>query len=370
MVRHFCKCAVGLLLASFIGQASAQSYDTCEYVLDEYSYWLGSNPAYAEEYKAGHPACFGSGSTGSAQSINATVFTQASAISQSIGARLSAQQGGAQLANNGTKGLAAGNVQEPWNVWGSYSQNDTDVGYYAPTFGGTAKIKGNSDIQNTILGIDYALNSAMVIGLSVALDDGDGWSRNVTGAGPKLKNSTDGYVVAPYLGYQLNKEFAIDVSAGWGTADFSTATTKADIDRWFAAANFSYNRWVDNIQFTGKLSYLHGDEDVSDSKIKATGAKVANTDTSSAVDQIRLGAQVGYWMNGIMPYAGLAYTSNVNRSGDAEDDPTGRDTFVATLGVNFFSLTSKVSGGMMYAEELDRSKSDNRIFMANLNFRF
>jgi hypothetical protein len=364
MTKYFKKAAAGLLMTG----ASMLAFADCESTLSSYSFYITYDPAIAAELKAQHPACFGSSATGSSQQINATSFTQAAAISQSIGARLSARQGGAQLASNGIQGLSAGDVQQPWNIWGSLNQNDSSVSYTIPTL--VQKIKGSNDVQNTILGADYALNPAMVVGLSVAFDDGDGWSRNVTGAGPKIKNSTDGYIVAPYFGYQLNKEFALDISAGLGNADSSTATTKADVDRWFAAANLSYNRWMDNLQFTGKLSYLHGDEDVSDAKSRTTGLKFANTDSSSAIDQIRLGAQVGYWMNGIMPYAGLSYTSNFSRSGAADDDPAGRSAFVATLGLNFFSLSSKVSGGIMYEQELDRDHSNNDVITANINFRF
>ena len=372
MKRFSRQVMAGVALTGMFGMVQASD---CDSVLDSYNFFLTDpfyGPSYAQLYRQEHSACFGSSSTGAAQQINATAFTQALAISDANSARLNQMQGGMSLAQNKTRGLAAGGEAQRWNLWLSYDQSDSDVSYKTdpltvPYVVAAQKIKGNSETQNTIVGFDYTINPAMVVGLSLAMDRGDGWSRNVTGGAVKIDNSTDGYIVAPYLGYVINKEFAVDVSAGWGEADFSTDTTKADIDRWFAAANLSYNRWVNNWQFTGKISYLHGDEDIGDSKSKTTGAKLINTDSSNSVDQLRVGAQVGYWMNGFMPYAGLAYTSNVNH---ADDDPTGRDAFVWTLGANFFSLASKVSGGLAYQQESGRDNADNKVLKANINFRF
>jgi hypothetical protein len=43
---------------------------------------------------------------------------------------------------------------------------------------------------------------------------------------------------------------------------------------------------------------------------------------------------------------------------------------VLSVGVNFFSLTSKVSGGIAYEQESGRTNSKNETLMANINFRF
>lgn len=363
------KFAIAGLLAGVISShAAAQYSETCEYVLSQYSSYLSYYPESAQSIRDAHPSCFGGSAGESTQQINATSFSQAAAISRAISNRFNPTDGG-PVASNDAKGMAAGGQPQSWNVWGSIEENDTDVSYYVPLV--VNKHKGGTDIRNTVIGADYALSPVMVVGFSAAFDRGDGWGQNVGAIpGPKLDNSTDGYLLAPYLGYQISKELALDVSAGLGSGDFSTDTTKADVDRWFAAANLSYNQWIGNVQLTGKFSYLHGDEDYSNAKVKATGLKVANTGSENKIDQIRLGAQAGYWVNGIMPYAGLGYTSNVSRSSDAGNDPLGRDTFVATLGVNFYSLSSKVSGGIFYEEELNRSHSDNQLISANINFRF
>ena len=363
MINYLKKAAAALLLAGTSTLAFAQS--ACDSVLSDYSYWIGFDPAYAAQIVTNHPECFGGGSATSSSEITATSFSQAFAISRAIGSRLNSGSGG-PLASAGaaTTGLAAGSTPQAWNVWGNIDQNETDFSY----FSNAGRSRGANDVQTTVLGVDYAVTPQMVVGLSLAMDRGDGWGQRNNNA--RNVNDIDGYLLAPYLGYQINKEWALDVSAGLGEGDFSaTGGIRAEADRWFAAANLSYARWVGNWQFTGKASYLHGEEDYGNTKVN--GVVQVKTASTNTLDQVRIGAQAGYWLNGFMPYAGLAYTSNIDRSSDlGNPPPVGRDTLVATLGVNFFSLSSKITGGVFYEEELSRTNSDNHVISANINFRF
>lgn len=361
MIKHLKKAAAALLLAGSSTLALAQS--TCDSVLSDYSYWIVFDPSIAAEIAANHPECFGGGGTTASSQITATSFTQAFAISRAIGSRLNLGAGGPIASGGASTGLAAGGAPQAWNVWGNIDQNETDFSYIA----NAGRSRGANDVLTTVVGADYALSSQLILGLSAAFDRAEGWGQR--NANAKNHNDIDGYLIAPYLGYQLNKEWTLDASLGFGAGDFSaTGGVKAEADRWFAAANLSYARWVGNWQFTGKASYLHGEEDYGNSKIN--GATQANTASTNKLDQVRIGVQAGYWLNGFMPYAGLGYTSNVHRSSDIGEDPLGRDSLIATLGINFFSLSSKITGGIFYEEELNRRRSDNQVISANINFRF
>lgn len=96
-------------------------------------------------------------------------------------------------------------------------------------------------------------------------------------------------------------------------------TTEAD--RWFAAANLNYSRWMGNIQFVGKLAYYN--------------------------DMHRSATQFG-----------------------ATDDPIGKSAWVWTLGVNLFSMKNGVTGGIAYNQEKSRTNQKNNTLMANINLRF
>lgn len=345
---------IGLSLLSAAGIASAQ--DSCSVILQNYF----SLPSFQQDIRENHPECFGTAD----QSV--VVFSsQAGAISKALASRQGAGGPTGLAMADSLKGIAAGNAGGKWNVWGSVNQNDTDFSYTTNAGGWE---RGATEVQNMVVGLDLQLSEKLILGVSVAMDDGDAWARNTLNGNFKTKSSTDGYTIAPYLGYQISKEFAFDASVGMGEGDFSSPGLKADADRWFAAANLTYNRWVNNWQFSGKLSYLHGDEDYGNRKVN--GVKLAGTGTNSSIDQLSLGVQAGYWMNGFMPYAGLAYIADAHRGGFASDSQLGRDAWLWSLGANFYSLSSKVTGGVSYQQESGRDNADNRVLAANVNFRF
>jgi hypothetical protein len=361
------KLLAGVALSGIFGVANATE---CDQVLQNYDFYIGYGmPTNADALFNNHSECFPGGPVASNIEIVATAGIQAGANSNAVVGRLLSPEGSpAGFVSNGfqAKGLAAGGVPARWNVWANIDQTNSDFSYTAPNLG---KQRGDNDILTSVIGFDYALSPTMVVGVSAAFDNGDGSGLNSKSVTGRNKTDTDGYMIAPYIGYQLGKNWALDASAGFGEADFSaTGGVKADIDRWFAAANLSYSRWVGNWQFNGKAGYLYGNEDTGNARVN--GVRLANTSSDNSLGRLRVSAQASYWMNGFMPYAGLGYTSNVHRDSDVGSDPLGRDTFLLTLGVNFFSLPNKITGGIFYEEELDRSRSDNKLVSANINFRF
>ena len=359
-------------VAAGISLASAGVWATpCDSALSSYESYVSLGfSSNASDIVSNHPECF-AGSPGSSRvQINATSFNQAMAISGALSSRLSSN-GPVVTASLDRKGMAAGNGAGKWNVWGNINQNDTHQSYTAAN---GFKTKSDADVLTTVVGVDYSLSPTMVVGVSGAFDNANGSGINMNPGNTKNRTDTTGYVIAPYLGIQLSKELSLDASIGMGQGKFDTnSNTEADADRWFGAANLSYNRWFDNIQLTGKLSYLHGVEDYGDIKNSATGAKFTGTDAKNTVGQLRLGMQAGYWLNGFMPYAAVAYTSDIHRDTTQfgnPDDPVGRDAWLFGLGVNYFSLAKGVSGGVAFNQEVGRSRQTNHSLVANINLRF
>jgi hypothetical protein len=343
------------ILFGSIGAAYAQSSTTCAQRLD----WAatGTNGYTMERIAANHPECVAGSSTTSAVSIGATAFTQATAITHALASRPSSGKQAGPIAMSGISGLAAGGQANAWNTWASYSDNASSV----RVNNGANRV--DNDTTNIVLGADYALSPVMTFGVSGAFDRGNGG--NLGGA----TNASNGFMIAPYIGYQLSKELSLDASVGLGQGEFTSGAVRADADRWFATGNLSYSQWSGNIQLTGKASYMHGVEKFGDSK--NNGANVAGSASTNKVDQVRIGGQAGYWMNGFMPYAGLSYAADIRRSSSLGGvDSLGRGAFVLDLGVNFFSLTSKMTGGIAYQQEHGRTNSKNETFMANINLRF
>jgi len=359
MVRNFRMIFAAVLAAA--GGAALASPQPCADVLTSYASCSGTTCA---EIVSQHAECFAGGSATSNTQINATVFNQASAISRAIASR-SGQAGPGPVASaESGSGLAAGGSQA-WNLWASHGRNVSRISY-TNTAGTNTRTDNN--IDNTVLGGDYALSPKMALGLSLAIDRSNG-AGSLAGGPPNI-TGTSGYTLAPYLGYQIDKVWALDASAGWGKGRYTAGAVKAEANRWFATGNLSYNRWVGNWQYTGKFGYLHGNESYGDTR--NNGAVVARTATRNSVDQARVGVQASYWMNGFMPYAGMGYALDFNRSTNngAGVDPIGRRAWVYSLGVNFFSLSSKITGGIAYEQEGGRTSSRSETLTANLNFRF
>lgn len=354
---------VGVTAAFLAVSGTARASSTCDIAVSSYSSCNG-NASCEASLTSQHPECFAGGSTTSTTQINATTFVQASAISQAISSRLRQAGLGLVATADLRSGLAAGEAKA-WNVWASYSGNNSRIRY---TNTAATTTRSDSNVDATVVGGDYTWSPKLALGISLGIDRGNGSGQ--TGAFAVSNTGTKGYTIAPYLGYQIDKVWAVDASAGWGEGEFSSGAIRADSKRWFATGNLGYDRWVNNWQFSGKLSYLHGEEKYADSK--NNGVVQARTASKNEVDQARLGARAGYWMNGFMPYAGLLYVSDLRRSSSTGGgvDPLGRNAWVLSIGANFFSLSSKVTGGIAYEQESGRTNSKNESVMANVNFRF
>jgi hypothetical protein len=328
---------------------------------------LGADPfssctTPAAQIQLNHPECFPGGTSDAATAhrlITGTSIKHALAISTATTARLlSLGEGGPTgVASSGQKtGMAAGGAAQAWNVWGNISS--TDSSYDRSGF-----TKSSGDVLNSIVGGDYKFGS-MVAGVSAAFDRGNG----SLGAAPATV-ITKGITIAPYMGMMLTKNLSLDASLGFGQGKFSSAGTTADADRTFFAANANYVTWLGNFQLTGKGNLISAVEKYGDTK--TNGATNANTASKNKLDQARLGVEVGYWMNGLMPYLGLTYTNDM-RLGTALSNgaPWDRNAFLLFLGLNFFSLKNGVTGGIVYSQEEGRSSSKNKNLVANISVRF
>lgn len=364
MRTYFNRHLAGMALLAMCGSASAM---TCDSAVNQYSSFVSSNQATsANQILLNSPECFGGSTTTSQVQINSTTVQQVAAISAALSSRFVGAFPN-QHAMTSTKSMAAGGQSAQWNTWGSLSNNDTRQSYTGTT---GFETKNDNTILTTVLGADYVLSPRMVAGVSGAFDSGTG-SGNVNNS-----LSSKGYTIAPYFGMQINEAVALDASIGFGKGEVEMSSAgaqsvRSESDRRFAAANVSYNQWMDRVQLTGKLGLLHAEEDYANSKV----AGVAQTGTSAknTLDQLRMGVQAGYWMDGAMPYAGLAYASDLNRATTqfgAANDPIGKNAWVWSLGVNFFSLKSGVTGGLVYSQEAGRSSQKNNSLLANVNIRF
>lgn len=357
MYLRFCAAGVVSIYAAL---ASAQS--TCESYLSLYS----SDPITYWDYPQLHPECFGGSQQTSTVSINQSAFVVVNTVSSVLSNRFLASP--PPSLTSLSSGRAAATPGKQWNVWGNLTNNTTEQNFSRPVAAPNDRIEISNDALTTVVGADMALSTTMAVGVSAAFDRASGDSRVAGAVQNNLLN--EGYMVAPYIGMSLNKELALDASAGWGQGKLSqSGGISADADRWFAGANLNYSRWMGNTQISGKLGWMHGEEDYDNARVN--GAALVNTGAKNKIDQWRIGGQASWWINGVMPYVGLSYlTERRSTTLAGATDPIGKDAWLFSAGANLLSLSSGITGGVAYEQEFGRSNQDNYRLIANIGLRF
>jgi len=349
-------------LLFFCGVAAAQSplYYECSSYFSFYS---------IDYIRTHHPECLsGTGGNISQDVIVGSTFYQTQTVSHIINNRFNTWGKTDQLTSNGMTGLSAGASTAKWSTWANFNSNTQRYTAYGPRTS-----QSESETGNLVLGADYLIHPKFVLGISLALDQTEAKSYpNATQVGLgitlPLNIETRGFNVAPYLGWQITPEWTLDASAGFGKGHYRDDLALAKSDRRFAAVNLSYTRWFGNWQALGKASFFHATDKYGDSTVNAIGV-IPGSGYRNKLSQFRLGGQVGYWMQGVMPYAGLAYTNDVSRSAQA-NTPWDKSAFVMTLGVDFTSVKDSVTAGFAYNREMGRSDSRNYNLIGTLNIRF
>jgi hypothetical protein len=252
------------------------------------------------------------------------------------------------LSNKG--GMAAGDETPAWNAW--FNISGSDIGN---------KSNYDGSVQNYIGGIDYAFNKSLVVGLSLGQD-----RANVDLASFNMNSS--GLMLAPYISYQFDDIYSADASLGYAKGDtrFSSAQNGSqDFARNFAAINLNANWWFDDWQLSGKTSYISAAERTKDFSTFAGN--------NYRMEQLRLGAQLGYWTQNVMPYVGVTYINDIKTPVTPDGsailtDKPGKAAINLSLGINVFAHKTLI-GGIVYSSE-QRSNSKNNTLMANIGYRF
>lgn len=374
--------SLGLGMGAVSLPAAAIS-QTCLSVTEFMVPQCAGNQACIAQLQANHPECFGSTSStaASSQEIYSTSIQQILSVSKALSFRTNAfaLRDRPKVVDNGQyTGLAAGNTTDQWNIWGNIN-NDTnkyDRGNYNSA-GGVRRNTFNTDVTNLVLGGDYQFSPTLVSGLSLGLDrtrgTGESFNAGVSQGVAAQRNS--GYTLAPYLGWQLSNDWSMDATLGFGNVKTDTDGIKGSTDRLFYGANLNYATWRSNWQLTGKGSYLHGEEK-SGNLTNTLGTVMAGTASKNSVDQLRLEGQAGYWLNdNAMPYFGLGYANDLSRSTTVSaaaqlGNEIGSNALLWTIGVNFFSLSNSLTGGISYSQESGRTYSNTNNLMGNINVRF
>jgi len=313
---------------------------------------------------------------------SASVVRQSSAqtaggIGSRIGSFLSPQvlasQGGdpssaALLTDNtlGT-GMAAGGGDGRLGVWvsGGWSQIEDELSSTA--------YDGN--IYNLLVGGDYQFNDRFLAGVALGYESGDIDTAFNTG-----NIESDGFTIAPYAGYVLNRYLTVDVSGGFTFADYdmvrnpaagAPVTGSTEGDRFFFGGNLNAYYAVNRVTLGGRIGYLYTKEE-QDSFTESNGTAISQNDIS--IGQFRVGGTVGYQLGKVEPYVTGTYVYDAQQEkitvAAGQAAPANDRSGIDVGGGIRFSLSDRVTGGFEGTTHVGREDFESTSVSGNLRIKF
>ena len=209
----------------------------------------------------------------------------------------------------------------------------------------------DGDVVNIVAGIDTkpaAMNNRMVVGLAVGYEsvDIDTTFNNGTFEG-------DGFTIAPYLGYIITPNLALDMTVGYSSLEYDTSRTNGavtgnfDADRLFGAINLTGNFAVNNgkIRISPKIGLLalHEEQDAN------TGSDgVASPEIGIRLGRINFGVEAGFKAgSGIEPFVSARGEYDFNKNSPVtltNGQIAGDDDLGVTYGVGLNIKRGQVTG--------------------------
>ena len=305
--------------------------------------------------------------------INGTASTVGSTIGGVVGgafgggggAGTAAAGGVMRMALGGQTGQAAAAGAPRWNLWAAYSYVGVGYSFQPLQSGGSANL--------FLGGIDYMISNSLIAGVAVT-DERTRIDTPYNGG----RISGDGNTVAPYLGWRINRDWTLDASIGFGdtklaTTDNSVAggiTGSNKVSRSMGTLGLAYNQAMGRWLLTGKGSLLAIENRFSAFTLSnntfVDGSTVRTT-------QARLGGQAAYNAGNIVPFVGLTYIYDLERTEQAaiggQSAANDRDGWQIRAGLNIRS-TGSLYGGIVLSSEVGRSQVKNDQILVNLGVRF
>eukprot|EP00435_Cladocopium_sp_Y103_P077250 s1_g989.t1 len=141
--------------------------------------------------------------------------------------------------------------------------------------------------QEITLGVQGRFSERLLLGLAVSYVEGE--NEDQTGTG--ISTDTDSFLFAPYLGYQLSEDLALDASGVYGFTDVSltratTATASYDSTTIGGAVGLSARHKLSEvISLTGRVGQSYFTTDV-DGYTDTGGVTVASSDNEQAATSL------------------------------------------------------------------------------------
>ena len=268
---------------------------------------------------------------------------------------------------NSLTGLNAGDNSYLMGAWASYSYVDFNNDFAATAFDGRR--------HGGLTGVDISPRESILLGLALGYEDTD-----INTDFNRGNQQTDGFTVAPYLGYLLTDTWSLSASIGYSslnTDQFRTVpgtttrvTSSPDHDRWFATVNLdgltTYGNWV----LGGQLGFLYA-LDAQDSFVESDGTQV--TEFDSRLGQVNVTGEVAYSWGTYEPFARFTYESDLKQTKvgviSGPQPSFDEDDVLLGFGVRYFGLNN-LTGNLEINTRLGREDYDEYSLTGTIRYEW
>lgn len=218
------------------------------------------------------------------------------------GAKMSSANGVTQYGYNlslDEDGKAAGDGKGKIGLWAAGSYTKLDYNKSGSAFDG--------NMSSGLVGLDYQVTDKLLVGLS------GGYERSsITTTFNTGTQKSTGWTVAPYVLFQANKTYSVDVSGGYSKLNYDVTRTEplntvsitgtTDAKRWFGAANVNGDWTSNKLEMGASLGVLQVQEKKDAFVESGTSGTQSVAAQTTDLGRAHLGGDLGYNLGVAVPY--------------------------------------------------------------------
>lgn len=266
-------------------------------------------------------------------------------------------------------GKAAGSAPPRWGMWANASHADLRNTQAGADF--------DASVIDALAGIDAMVTDRLLLGVAGGFE-----STNVKTHFNDGTLKGQGWALAPYGAFIINKVFSIDATIGRAEIDYDSSRQFGAVSghtngtRWFASVSGNANTMVDNWVLGSSLGFLYATE-TQDAYTETDGSEVDETKTR--LGQMRLTPKVGYRLpmefGSVTPYGSARLEYDVNKTPAQPVDSVGTMASDSRFGTTFaVGVNANIGDGLSANLEASstqfRENIETTIFSGTIRYRF
>ena len=258
----------------------------------------------------------------------------------------------------------------PWGVWAAYGRSSQRNDLPTTAF--------DADTNAVFFGADFSPFDDMIAGVAIGYSD-----TNTETAFNRGEVDTDGFTIAPYLGFLMDVDgipldLSADAAVGFSnlaidqfrTAAGARITSDTDQDIVFFATNFHATKDFGDVLLGARAGLFFGSS-TTDGFTESNGTVIAEDQVTQG--NIQLEGNFSYYWGNFEPFASVIYEIDVSKEDvtvfPAPQPANDTNDILIGLGVNWYS-DSGWTAGFGWEKSLDRDEFEYDSFSIRIRADF